>query len=160
MLFAGLYPFTVSVWNFFPPGSEVKLNVAFSYHICYSDAANYDFRVINNKTNSPYKIDPGMSLAFPMYFGDETLVISILSGNIPGNYLLTAGDTALCLPDTALGVPQPGSYRDKEIIGDETYYEGGTWAINQANKTWQLTIKKIIPDPQSDDVTVGPGTPG
>ena len=32
--------------------------------------------------------------------------------------------------------------------------------LNPDNKGWKLTIKKFGPDPQSDDVTVGPGTPG
>jgi len=181
MQLTGIYPFVVSVWNFFAPSTNVKLNVTFRHHYCYfGDDGTFTATPLKDKQGNLMDgfgraIDAGMALAFPMYFGDEALEISIDSQNTPnGDYQLSAGATAEC----SLEVPHPsnpGNYiYPPPIAGsncdpnpnptpDEsfpTYYKGGTWKIDSTKAGWNLTIKKIIIDPQSDDVSIGPGTPG
>jgi len=166
MNFAGFYPFNVSVWNFFAPDSGIQLKVTFTHHKCYFDEKN-DFKAEHipigpdgQPLGKDYMIEPGTSLAFPMYFGDETLILSIAPGHAPtSDYQLTAGDTAECY-QTGLGDPEDGSSGGRKEIKGKTYWMGGTWAIAPGKTAWQMEIIKVIPDPQSDDVTVGPGTPG
>lgn len=166
MLLVGNYPFIITVWNFFaPPGvrqEEIRLKVTFTQNRCYYEE-NGDFKAEHNSTVSQYLIKPGISLAFPMYFGNETLVIELDSpGGIPGSpFKLSAGGKAQNIPQN-LGEPEAGSYLfKKKNLDGETYYVGGTWKVDPTeNAGWKLTIKKFGPDPQSDDVTAGPGTPG
>lgn len=164
MNLAGFYPFTVSIWNFFAPNSGIKLNVTFTnHHKCYFDGNN-DFKIEHSTKNNDkcHIICAGKSLAFPLYFGDETLVLSIESGTPPPDYQLTAGDTALCSLKVGEDFipPEEGSSGDNKIITGKEYWRGGTWTIDSTKTGWQLEIKKIIPDPQNEDVTVGTGTPG
>ncbi|MDQ1349929.1 MAG: hypothetical protein QG657_230 [Acidobacteriota bacterium] len=167
MLLVGNYPFIISVWNFFAPPDEgqeeIRFKVTFTQNRCYYEE-NRDFKAENKLTESQYLIKPGISLAFPMYFGDEILLIELDpdGGNPDSPFHLSAGATAENFPNTILGVPSEGSYFDKRISPKgEPYYVGGTWTVDPIKKAgWQLTIKKFGPDPQSDDVTVGPGTPG
>ncbi len=167
MQLVGNYPFIISVWNFFAPPSEdqkeIRFKVTFTQNRCYFEG-NLDLKAENSPTVNQYLIKPGISLAFPMYFGDETLFIELdPTGGTPDKpFQLSAGTTAENFPNAILGVPVAGSYCDKRTTpkGD-TYYVGGSWAIDPIAKAgWQLTIRKFGPDPQSDDVTVGPGTPG
>ncbi|MGD2085455.1 MAG: hypothetical protein PVH61_04645 [Candidatus Aminicenantes bacterium] len=161
MNLAGFYPFTVSIWNFFSPNLEIKLKVTFHHHHCYFDENN-DFKAEKIPKKIEYKIDSGKSLAFPMYFGDETLVLSIDSLIPSSDYQLTAGDAALCSLEVGENTisPAEGSSGGTNVINGKEYWRGGTWTISTKEEGWQLEIKKIIPDPQNEDVTVGPGTPG
>jgi hypothetical protein len=191
--FAGFYPFTVSVWNFFSPDTGIKLKVTFNHHQCYflgqGDGSNFEldhFKVENNSTQKDHYIEDGKTLAFPMYFGDETLDITLYFENETDNeplgiaptvpYLLSAGCTALCRvykinTDGTEGIAIPpycqaGDDSPTPIkVNGKEYYKGGTWAFdpNDPQKNgngWKLTIMKKVVDPQSDDVTIGPGTPG
>lgn len=160
MQLVGFYPFFVSVWNFFAPSTGVKVKVTFNYHKCYTDEnSNFKAEYIQNK--STYIIEPGMSLAFPMYFGDETLDVELdTTGKIPqSDYLISTGESAESF-QTGLGEPQEGSSCGHKTVKGETYWMGGTWQIGPTNSTWKIEIRKYITDPQSEDVTVGPGTPG
>jgi hypothetical protein len=156
----GNYPFTTRISNYFAPGSGVLLKVTASRHQCYYDS-NIDFKVENNLTVKEFSIEPGMTLAFPMYLGDETLAISIDNeGTYPTvNYYLSAGAKAKSIPNTQLGTPS--CYFEQIEKNGEVFYAGATWTIEKGSSSqWQLTIKKYGPDPETDDVTLGPGTPG
>jgi hypothetical protein len=167
MQLVGNYPFIISVWNFFAPPKEgqkeIRFKVTFTQNRCFYEE-NLDLKIEKNLTTNDYLIKPGMSLSFPMYFGDESLVMELDStGGTPGStFHLSAGTTAENIPNASLGEPLENSYLDKRTNSkDQTYYVGGTWEVNPVtNAGWQLTIKKYGPDPQSDDVTLGPGTPG
>lgn len=167
MLIVGNYPFIIGVWNFFAPSSdepeEIRFKVTFTQNRSYYEE-NLDLKVEKSATVNEYLIRPGLSLAFPMYFGDESLLIELDStGGTPGSpFHLSAGAKAENFPNAILGAPIDCSDFDKRTNPKgETYYVGGTWTVDPIKKAgWQLTIKKFGPDPQSDDVTVGPGTPG
>jgi hypothetical protein len=186
MNFVGFYPFTVNVWNLFAPSTGIKLKVSFYHHQCYFEVNDTDrnkvehFKVEHTKTDCESIIQPGKSLSFPMYFGDESLEISLhLEGNDAGNepttsYLISAGDTAECM---VIATDPVNIEREKERdpvdgtsasdTGKNGFWKGGIWDFEPGSddppkndKEWKLTIRKKIVDPQSDDVTIGPGTPG
>lgn len=181
--FAGFYPFTVSVWNFFSPDTEVKLKITFNHHLCYflgqGDGSNFEldhFKVENNPNPKDHYIECGKALAFPMYFGDETMDITLYFENETDNeplgiaptvpYLLSAGCTALCRvvnnaeQDITPYCPSNDVPPTPITINGKNYYKGGTWAFAPNVNDWKMTIMKKVVDPQSDDVTIGPGTPG
>ncbi len=156
----GIYPFTTRISNLFAPNSGVLVKVTAGRHKCYYDNNN-DFKVENNLTVKEYSIEPGMALAFSMYIADETLVISIDShGDSPTcDYYLSTGVQAKSIPNTQLG--EPTEYIDKIEKNGEIFYIGAVWAIKKGTgNECQLTIKKFGIDPKTDDVTLGPGTPG
>ncbi len=176
MQLMGNYPFTTHIWNFFPPGSGVKLKVTFYHRRCYFDK-NYDFKaehIEKDAVGKPfggrdYIIEGGMSLMFPMFFADETLVLSLDVGEdakpLTTSYRISAGLKAKCIPNEKLGKPEVHTFIKK--VEDEkecekkceTFYMGGSWKIESTNKEWQLTIKKYGPDPENEDVTLGPDPP-
>ncbi len=172
MFLLGNYAFYTRVTNLFPPKSEIRLNVTFFQHRCYINENN-DFIAEHIKTDDErnplngciYTLEPGTSLSFPMYFGDESIIISLNSESSPNmNYFISAGAKAKSIPCETLGEPVPGSYLEKVDNDNESFYVGGTWIIKPENqekpKAWTFTIQKYGPDPETDDVTIGPGTPG
>jgi hypothetical protein len=113
-----------------------------------------------------YIILPAMSIDFPFYSESTSLVLSIDHNYAPvEKYHLTAKGYSHCFPNERMGTPV--SYRGKGTVESKPYYIGGTWEIPAVDKEWQLIIKipgstvknANIPDPATDDVTVGPGTP-
>ncbi len=44
---------------------------------------------------------------------------------------------------------------------EDGFYAGGTWTVEEEDKDkiWTLTIKEYEPDPQTDDVVIGPPPP-
>lgn len=116
-----------------------------------------------------YILLPDMSINFPFYSEGTSLVLSIDHNYAPGEkYHLAAQGNSYCFPNEKMGTPV--SYGGKGTLERKPYYIGGTWEIPAEDKEWQLTIKAPestgstgknadIPDPVTDDVTVGPGTP-
>jgi len=103
-------------------------------------------------------------LNFSMFFGDDYLELSIDPDHVPtSNYYISAGGKAKSIPNESLGAPNLTLKKIEEKNGGPVSYAGGLWNIDPSfnrNSTWQLTIKKYNPDPETTDVTVGPGTPG
>jgi len=174
MNLVGFYPFLVTVWNLFEPEHQskdrrngIKLSVQHFYHPSYFQSSTSDwekgFKIEHGMTSKSSIIDPGSSLSFPMFYGDEYLILSLHIGDhsrVPTSpYQLNAGGTAECCSLKKLGDPirLPNRVSLPKHEGD--YWQGGTWVI-EPGTSWTMKIRKIIPDPQSDDVTVGPGTPG
>ncbi|HLP60843.1 MAG TPA: hypothetical protein VK186_18525 [Candidatus Deferrimicrobium sp.] len=165
MLLMGNYPFIISVWNSFappknPPGVQFK--VTFNQNRCYFEE-NEDLKTEHALTVNTYLVTPGSTLAFPMHFGNESLTIELAQrGGIPNSsFRLSVGCKAKNIPNNELGTPIEDSFiKTGTDSKGEIYYVGGSWEITPDNKNWKLTIKKFGPDPQTDDVTVGPGTPG
>lgn len=176
MFMSGNYPLTVRVFNVFDPKSKVELNVKRYHHSCYylqkqshEDIPNSKVFVVENVPREgeeeTYTIMGGSSLAFPMYFGDESLVLSI-DGTPQREYRIRAGAKAKCYTEV-LGDPDElsplGMGTEKNSNNEEIdFYRGGSWEIDPLDdpKTgWKLTIKKYGPDPEDDDVIVGEDPP-
>lgn len=181
----GNYPFTVRVFNFFDPALNIVLKIV-RYHRQgyisneeFSDGKHFIIKNLpaNEEEAEKHFLKGGESLAFPMFYNDDQLEISFDLENgkrSPDKYSISAGFKAKCFP-YKLGDPIDGSTLGKgtQEINElsKTFWRGGTWILkDQKNDSqleenaspaddWTLTIRKYGPDPEDDDVTVGPANP-
>lgn len=181
MILSGNYPFLVYVTNIFKPDSPDSKNVIFKV-ICHRFLSYYDSESKNLITETckipkdkvfcqqpdskPYKhlmdhyIEAGDRIAFPLYFGDEYLEISLdldMGGSPPHDYQIVVGPKAKCYPNDELGPPEKDTYLPLE---EDNAYGGGKWEIKKDETDWKLTIKKYGPDPETEPVEIGEGPPG
>lgn len=167
MIISGNYPFTVRFLNSFDPALGISLQVARYQHKSYfkkkENSQDPILYVIEDlaREEELYTIEGGMSLAFPMYYGDDRLVLSI-DGTPPDKYKISAGGKAKIYRGGLLEnmEPEEGTHLGKEKDDYGDFYRGGTWNILPDPNGWTLEIRKYGPDPQDEDVTVGPATPG
>jgi hypothetical protein len=177
----GDYPFIVIVWNRFTSPSDPTVNVQFNHFPNAVPAENIkDW--LNNRTDplpgDTYSIKPGDRLGFPLYWGPElddggnetsvgeNLVITLVPA--PG------GETA---PETPyyLWLGPLASYTLKDRRGELLSTGGGSgytcikhsiggqssgiWTITDPSLQWTLTVKKLVPDPETTNVSIGPDIP-
>jgi len=185
MYLAGDYPFTVRIWNAFDPELELNFKVSRYQRRTYVKSApkwespknhSKSMQVViegvpeYNTNPMEYTIKGGESLAFSMYFADEYLVLSA-DYSLNHDYKISIGTKAVCFPSNSLGRSDgvglleeildplvglpPGTEPDFSKKG----YPGGTWTITPQKSDWALIIKKYGPDPEEDDVVVGPDEP-
>ena len=151
----GDYPFFVHVWNRFE--SDVTLIVTF-YH--YPNSMDPGTPRSSPTNHNVYNILPGDSLAFPLFWGEiendsyigESLDIE-LTGNPPDPYFIWLGEKAkyeLKDLDFTLYVSS-GNNRDNKSGLYEMKANG--------DNDWQITVQKLMHDPQTDNVSVGPDIP-
>ena len=160
MTLYGMYPFLVYVANTFKPDSDVIFKVKCHRFRSYYDPQTKNF-IIETSVTTPkeHSIEAGDRLAFPLYFGDELLEISLdlEKGVLPtDDFLIAAGRKAKCYPNDALGRPQEDTFL---AIEKDKSYGGGIWNVSKEETDWTLTIKKYGADPESDDVVIGSPPP-
>jgi hypothetical protein len=175
MFYAGDYQFNVRICNVFDPSFNITFNVERCHHLNYfsRDLSSPGERVVVVKdvpdpgNGKLYQIEGGDSLTFPMYFEDESLTLSV-SGDLnqlPNNYTISIGTTAKCYPSGGMKLidgTSAGTGQDpppENGVPGQTYYKGGAWSIPPSDTGWKLTIKKFGPDPEDDDVIIGPDPP-
>ena len=146
----GDYPFLVYVWNRFQQAG-INLKVSFSHHAYGSQEAP----IISND----YKICPGDMVGFPLYWNDESLIISIDQGNnptLPATYYIWSGPKVKYTP-----VPSNLSELAAEYIpcGTGGVNSGIYKIMNNNPSTWTLTVQKLLPDPETTNVSVGEDIP-
>lgn len=163
----GVYPFNVYVANIFEPGRNVRIKVTHYHHRGYytgEEQNNMQFIIEPIQTEGGvHTIPGGYRLGFPMLMGDEYLEISLDldTGNRPDhNYEITVGARARARVNRISTdepiLPRVGTCMELK----KEYYSGGTWELNKDETDWKLTIRKYNPDPETDDVVIGPATPG
>ncbi len=164
MLLTGNYPFTIRIFNSLDPALGVDFLVKRRNHLSYftkeKDSKGHLVMIEKLPEESEvkqYTIEGGESLAFPMYFGDESLVLSS-SGNIVQPFTISIGSKAKCIPNKVLGEPKYGEKHSGEK-NKEDFYTGGVWSITPEKEGWALTIQKLGPDPEDEDVVTGPDEP-
>jgi hypothetical protein len=174
MFVMGNYPLTVRILNLFDPQLEVTLNIVRCHRRSYfrkiekgsEDSIGY-FKDAPENIPEPrtYTIQGGDSLAFPMYYCEDSLEIS-LSGTPNRKYCIVAGAKAKCYPIEGLGAPNKGtSLGSGTDDAKKVFYRGGTWIIDlndsdcPNNENWILRIKKYGPDPEDDDIVIGEDPP-
>lgn len=160
MAILGAYRFTVFIENLFGPGKEDKgtITVHRHHHRSYADDSG-DIKVEKKKTRREYKVQQGDRIGFPMFFGDEALDISV--DNPPDNgYVFTVGIKAKCFPPNN---KEPDIQLLPELLhgtdGNRVWYSGCSWKLSKEEAGLKFTIEKYGPDPEDDDVTVGPNEP-
>jgi hypothetical protein len=172
MFYAGDYTFFVRICNTFDPCMEIDFTVERYHHLNYfsSEICKSEARVVVVKDIPTckekalhYKIVGGDSLSFPMYFTDEYLILSI-SGKLENlekkkeNYKISLGTKAKIYPGS-LGAPIPGTSCGNGSDDFGNFYKGGAWSITPNQTDWAITIRKFGPDPEDDDVIIGPDPP-
>ena len=179
----GDYPFQVIVWNRFtsPPvqaGTSIPtVNVQFNH---YPNGGPED----ENRQEPPpgaktYDIDPGDMLGFPLYWGPivndggietvvgENLVIKYPpDGDPPESSPMTP--YYLCLGPKADYTLKDSQGNDLSTEGSDDYsfipsglggHNSGIWTFTNATFQWTLTVKKLVPDPETTNVSIGPDIP-
>lgn len=146
----GDYPFLVYVWNRFQQ-EGINLKVSFSHH-AYG-------RQEDNIKNNDYKIYPGDMVGFPLFWHDESLIISIDQENnptLPETYYIWSGPKVNYTPE-----PSNLSQLVQEYIPCGTGgVHSGIYKIKSNNpSTWTLTVQKLLPDPETTNVSVGEDIP-
>jgi hypothetical protein len=170
MSILGAYPLTVFVANIFNPASNTVINVKHYHHPTYYDDKTKSYTVAKIQTGDDaksYSIHPGHTIGFPMYLGDEQLEIW-LENSPTENYSVQVGAKAGCTLDDPDGESIPPTVptdlgEKKDENGNVVFYKGGTWTISPEQgkqEQWTLRIQKYTFDPESDNVVIGPGTPG
>ena len=185
MILSGNYPFLVYVSNIFEPDSKVIFKVICHRFLSYYDSESKNFitetcEIPEDKffcqqpDSKPYthfmehSVEAGDRIAFPLYFGDEYLEISLdlENGGPPTHYFqIVVGPKAKCYPNRELGKPK--NWKERELP-DDSYvppeflgpYSGGKWEIKKGETDWKLIIKKYGPDPETEPVEIGQSTPG
>lgn len=171
MILLGTYPFLVYVANMFEPGSNVIFKVRCHRFLSYYDSESKNYITETCKITEKgelckqsehlmeHYIKAGDRLAFPLYFGNEYLEISLdleNGGTPPHNFQIVVGPKAKCYPNDELGPPEKNTYLTLE---EDEAYGGGKWEIEKDETDWELTIKKYGADPETDDVVIGAGPP-
>ena len=153
----GNYPFTVRIFNLFNPDLKVDVEIKRKHLRIYIRSIKDDkgntlhgyFK--DTPDNIPgdriYTIQGGDSLAFPMYYKEDSLEIS-LKGTPNRKYCIMAGAKAKCYFSEDPGAPE-----------NATDQSGGTWTIDPAKNNWKLRIVKYDPDPEDDDIVIGEDPP-
>lgn len=146
----GDYPFFVQVWNTFGAESSVILKVTFHHY----------FNGVRNPpmNENTYDIRPGDMIAFPLYWAN------IENGNYKGEYLeiklegtpgedynIQLGHKANYITDNLNRL-----HYSKFITGGSN---SGSYTISKEANDWQITVQKLMHDPQTDNVSVGPDIP-
>lgn len=161
----GDYPFKVTIMNKFGEGVLIQVD---NYYVPLGKRC--DEMDEDDLPSNTIKIKPGERITLPLYCGVAYLKLSISSeSSIDWSslhnkcYYIWAGVKAKIYPSELEDVqytPSPaGQFTDED---GRTYYCGGTWKLEQEKeqKSWSLEIRKYSPDPEEDDVVVGPDIPG
>jgi hypothetical protein len=176
----GDYPFSVYVWNRFtsssvPTGTSIPtVNVQFNH---YPNGGPED----ENRQEPPpgektYDINPGDMIAFPLYWGpvvNDNGVQTIVGENL----VITYPPNGEAAPKTpyylVLGLKADYTLVDSEgnplsLEGSKDYSlipsglggkNSGIWTFTVPSFQWTLTVKKLIPDPETTNVSIGPDIP-
>lgn len=182
MFYAGNYPFSVRILNAFDPKLKIEIHVRRYHHLNYFS----DHKVLGNSHETIkgrivivedipppgegklHKIKGGESSSFHMYYDDEYLEIQLiaLDPTESQSYKISIGTKAKCLPSLQMNLPISGTFdlsRSNPYIANNPYYAGGSWEFPNetlsSTPNWKMTIKKFGPDPEDDDVIVGPDPP-
>jgi hypothetical protein len=192
----GFYPFNVNVANMFAPDLNVNLNVScFQHRTYFKKQQDESLSIMTEMTSpdgkssltnlGPILLHGGASLAFPMQFADENVVITLEnSSQIDYGYSISVGGKALCraylyqnattktLLESVDNVKfTASSFETSDIFKDELsklnskdgggFHVGGTWDIPASFPYgWTLEIRKHTFDPETVSVPIGPTTPG
>lgn len=155
----GDYPLMVYVWNRFDKASNIVLDVTFNHWF----NGNRSQGTANVPDNSNiYSIQPGDVVGFPLYWSDESLTMTFdpaASAGISSEYYIWLGPK--CNYDLT-------DQNGHSLIGnpDCRYIQSGLGGSNSglckilnSELNWRLTVGKLIPDPETDHVSVGPDIP-
>jgi hypothetical protein len=170
----GDYPFVVNVWNRFSPKAkkedEVVLCVTFNH---YPNGNRPVQELISGKRAEPtnhnmYEIRAGDMLAFPLFWMQEAetnMIGETLDICISPKYKQPKPNEAYYLWLGSKARYTPTNFPDhkdhiKASNGFSREY-AGLWKFENptAAKPWQLKVEKLLPDPESDDVSAGPDIP-
>lgn len=160
MAILGAYRFTVFIENLFDPGKENVggITVHRHHHRSFADDMG-DIKVERRKSKRKYEVHQGDRIGFPMFFGDESLEVSVHNPPETG-YIFTTGLKAKCYPPNGL---KPDVQLLPELLSgsDENgeWYAGCSWKLSKQQAGLTFVIMKYGPDPEDDDVTVGPNEP-
>ncbi|NIM18469.1 MAG: hypothetical protein GTO45_41345 [Candidatus Aminicenantes bacterium] len=146
----GDYPFFVHVWNTFGADSSVILKVTFHHY--FNGVCNTSMQ------ENTYDICPGDMIAFPLYWAN------IENGNYNGEYLEiklegTPGE------DYNIQLGHKANYITDKLnwLSYFKFITGGSnsgfYMISKAVTDWTITVQKLMHDPQTDNVSVGPDIP-
>lgn len=157
----GDYPFFVNVWNRFENGSGVTLTVTFSHYYNGADPGGSPPPGMNS---NEYEIHPGDMIAFPLYWAnmDESgdyhgEYLEITMSNPPtdtDHYYVLLGPKANYEPDVS-----------QSIIGVKPIPSGtggknsGIYEVPGNEGIGKITVKKMMHDPETDNVSIGPDIP-
>jgi hypothetical protein len=149
----GDYPFLVYVRNQFIQSTDSNVNVITVTYLRHPYGKNSN--VIESYNHN---IQPGEVLCFPLYWNDESLSITLpdtieLSHN-KNYYYIWCGPKANCRFSKTNGfefIPSPAGKNPEEY----GYFWGGTWRFPKDQVGGTLTIEKLKPDPETENVTVG-----
>lgn len=156
----GDYPFLVYVWNTFEPINGPTLSVTFNH---WANGKKVQNDNAEPKRTNTYNIQPGDMIGFPLYWNDETLEIRFnpSRGEITGTYYISLAPKGIWISN------QLTSDGDKmewirsglgQYIGNTEWGEdkAGIWKITDQDLSWTLTFRKLRPDPETTNITVGP----
>jgi hypothetical protein len=157
----GDYPFFVNVWNRFEEGSNVKLEVVFYHYYNGENPGPIENREPPEEPDHSYSISPGDMIAFPLYWAETND-----SSEYIGEYL----EITLRNPPTEAYYVWLGPKADynedlshipgvKKIPSGTGGKNSGLYEVPANNNTWMITVRKLIHDPESDSVSVGPDIP-
>lgn len=102
----------------------------------------------------PYVIQPGDMIGFPLFWLEETLILNFeppSSAVIPKKYYIWGGPKANYSIDRGLSAP--------DIPCGTGGSNSGVWTLGTINSSWQITISKIVIDPETVNVSVGVDLP-
>jgi hypothetical protein len=173
----GDYPFIVIVWNRFTSSSDPTINVQFNHFP--NGSPQRDIKKWLKKRTSPttgatYSIKPGDMLGFPLYWGPELddNFEEISSGE---TLAITYNPEEKTAPETPcylyLGSKAKYEFVDdsgKQLTSGEigTYIQGGiegtnsgVWIIGNKGKKLIIKVKKLVVDPETTNVSIGPDIP-
>ncbi len=174
----GDYPFIVIVWNRFTSSSNPTITVKFNHFPNGSPSGNIK-KWLKERTDpiaakEAYEIKPGDMIGFPLYWGPE----------LDDNFEETSGGETLVItynPEKKTAPETPcylylGSKAKYEFVDDSgkqltsgeigTYIKGGiestnsgVWIIGNKGKKLNIKVKKLVPDPETTNVSIGPDIP-
>ena len=176
----GDYPFSVIVWNRFTSPSDPIVEVTFNH---FPNGVPENLEVwATKKTSTPdgntYSIKPGDMIGFPLYWGPEiddggnetfegeTLIITYNpeGKNAPTpNYYVYLGSKAKYefVDDSGVQLTseQMQKYNYTYIKGGIEGTNSGVWIIGKTGKKLNIKLKKLVPDPETTNVSIGPDIP-
>ena len=176
----GDYPFTVYVWN--------RVNSSVGSHTTPCPTVNVQFNhypngeAVDENEREPlpvgntYDINPGDMLGFQLYWGPvvndegvqtvggENLVITYPpngeSAPITPYYLLLGPKADYTLVDSEGNPLSPEGSSDYGFIPSGLGgNNSGIWTFTNSSFQWTLTVDKLIPDPETTNVSIGPDIP-
>ena len=172
----GDYPFIVIVWNRFTSPTDTTINVQFNHFpngVPPGDIKEWLKKRTDPPAGKTYSIKPGDMLGFPLYWGPEiddnyeetssgeTLLITYnpKEKDAPNSYYVYLGSKAKYEFVDDSGKPRTPGEIGTHIKGGIEGTNSGVWIIRNKGERSNIKVKKLVPDPETTNVSIGPDIP-